>query len=152
MMKRQNAGTGRQKGKEAMATKKEQQQQNEEATAQALFMAIIAPDRTSQRKAAKLAAELAGRISSRALERAKLKAIAMANAKDDSERPQLTESVAFDAMEDFAEICRKHMVDEDCRDGIWQSIATFCMWQLKQKKGPFYDMARAEGVLDEVLS
>lgn len=148
----------KQKGK-AMANKN-----NEAALTEALYEAITATDEQTQQEAARRAHMLAEVVSSRALARAKKAALEkrdglLASLKPrkrkqrlPDEQPQLTAAVAMSAAQAFGQVCDKHEVDSGCRDIMWQCLATVAIWQLKQKKGPFYEQARAEGALPEVLS
>lgn len=40
------------------------------------------------------------------------------------------------------ETFQKHGITEEERDTIWQGIAAFCLYQLEEKKGPFYESAK----------
>lgn len=137
---------------------------NEAALTEALYEAITATDEQAQQEAARRAHTLAEVVSTRALARAKKAALEkrdglLASIKPrkrkprlPDEQPRLTEAVAMSAMQAYGQVCDKHEVDDGCRDVMWQCIATFCMWQLKQKKGPFYEQARAEGLLDSIVN
>ena len=41
-------------------------------------------------------------------------------------------------------------IPSECRDHIWATMAEFCLHQLANRKGPFYDAAKRESLVVDI--
>ena len=53
----------------------------------------------------------------------------------------------IDLIQDIYETFR---IPSECRDHIWATMAEFCLHQLANRKGPFYDAAKREGLVVDI--
>lgn len=62
--------------------------------------------------------------------------------KDRSVKPLATKADVEFALDQMGEIFAQRGLTEEESDAAWQAIAAFCMHQLENRRGPFYDAAR----------
>jgi hypothetical protein len=48
-------------------------------------------------------------------------------------------------------IYEAYEIPKEAQDHIWATMAEFCLHQLAHRRGPFYDAAKSEGFLVDIL-
>lgn len=74
--------------------------------------------------------------------RTHLRLVRPAWGKDLAVKPLATKEDVESALDQMDAIFAQRGLTEEDRDAAWQAIAAFCMHQLENKRGPFYEAAR----------